>query len=582
MTMTAKTSSSSSNGRDINKRRKRETTISTENQSTKKKKASGYTNAASTSMEDLGCKTSEAGKKSPRKIYTGKLNILQQNSTAVPTKSQQLKASNRQPPIIDLQSASSSENSLNSSNSVQIVNVNKPPDAAGRKRGKFSTSDTTVKSDVNKFKLSPTKPQQKKKKTTQPTAALAAIFQKGADGNAIDQKALMAEQVAAEFQAKRRLERERERERQRKRQETFFASKKEAKASTAVPDNSQSGTATIQSWLRFPDPSYVHGREEEVTMDPLPERTFAWITPEALKEARQSLQKSRVPGRETLEFSSDGESAWEFSSWDQNHEELVGDSCCSEFIQAELAKILVVSDHQPLDQLEDNRLWVDKYALGAQEICGEQNQKVFQEVMAFVNEWMVHRHNSNLRMMERQKALQKKKKSAKKKKKATSYYEDDLWTDSEDEGSELPSVFLIQGPVGSCKSSLVHFVARECDCQVLELNTSQKRGSSDLKKAIEEATQSLSSMDMLKKREATLFAKQELVDSDDDGEETEKQGASLTIVLIDEGALIVWTDGRRSPPQVEATCQISPLFYVFHKKSITCMNRLETMGFGPL
>ena len=195
------------------------------------------------------------------------------------------------------------------------------------------------------------------------------------------------------------------------------------------------------------------------------------------------------------------------------------------YIQGELAKLLVCTESNSVEP----GLWVDKYFQNLEDICGSQNKSAAQELVSWVREWMAKRQQANERMAERQAAL--KQQSKKKKKKSFLCDDEDLWTDDEEEG--LGSICLVEGPVGSCKSSLVHAVARHCNCQVLELNTSDERGSVSLKNALEEATQSHSSVAMLQKK--GLFAKPGPFEKNGDCERRDQTTSSLSIILIDEG-----------------------------------------------
>ena len=133
-----------------------------------------------------------------------------------------------------------------------------------------------------------------------------------------------------------------------------------------------------------------------------------------------------------------------------------------------------------------------------------------------------------------------------------SRYDDDddyLWDDSDDEDDDTKtSLCLLTGPVGCGKSQLVHTVARRIGCRkVLELHTGVKRGAAAMKRCIEEATKSHSTLDMLHNKKqrndaaAAFFQKrQELVDSesendDDDDENNEgAKGTSVSVILLDE------------------------------------------------
>ena len=77
--------------------------------------------------------------------------------------------------------------------------------------------------------------------------------------------------------------------------------------------------------------------------------------------------------------------------------------------------------------------------------------------------------------------------------------DDDDYSDDDDE-NDTPLCILV-GPSSSGKTSMVHHVAKLGNCSVVEINTTRVRGGAALKQDIEEATRSLSSMDMLKKKQ---------------------------------------------------------------------------------
>ncbi|KAI2490146.1 DNA clamp loader protein [Fragilaria crotonensis] len=158
----------------------------------------------------------------------------------------------------------------------------------------------------------------------------------------------------------------------------------------------------------------------------------------------------------------------------------------------------------------------------------------------FVDEWKVERQKALSRRADKQDRLARGRKPSKKKKL------DDLWDDaSDDDQAGLPSICLLTGPVGCGKTSLVYAVAKSCDCKVMEINSTDKRSSQNLKNAIEEATQSDSTIDMLKNRAAapSVFSsrKAALVDSED--EDSDEEGSAVPIVLIDEVDLIFENEG---------------------------------------
>ena len=421
------------------------------------------------------------------------------------------------------------------------------------------------------------------KKSATAARPLASIFLKDENGETISTKTLMAEQTTAEFQAKRRLKREQERERQRKRQERF-ASGGSASKNALLATSSHPATEAFSPFAcpQFPVPSYILPTSKADKRSALPERSCVWVNDETLGQARTFLQKALpFSGKAGLSFTEDGESAFPYNddttaSLLTSQQGTENSSSILDSIQMEFARVLApykVQEPGPgkddgcdknQQQHQHDMLWVDKYPLTIGNVCGEKNQQISSEMIDFVREWMVEREKANERMAERQAKLQKKNKKKTKKKK---YKDDDedMWSDleSDDEDSnKLPSLYLLEGPVGSGKSSLVHAVANHCGCQVLELNTSSKRGSVDLRKALEEATQSLSSLDMLKKRQASIFSKQDLVDSDDENDnETARKGTTLSVILIDEGKNVVLS--KVVPDGTKLSANLNLLSFLF-------------------
>ena len=118
--------------------------------------------------------------------------------------------------------------------------------------------------------------------------------------------------------------------------------------------------------------------------------------------------------------------------------------------------------------------------------------------------------------------------------------EDDLWEDEDDQARAEATLCLLTGPVGCAKSSTVHRVAADTGCEtVLELYPGQARGGAQLRKLLEESTQSHSSKDMFQKRKASSA----LVNSDDEGEESSRSsGSAVTVILLDEADIVFDSD----------------------------------------
>jgi len=451
---------------------------------------------------------------------------------------------------------------------IELVDSAQKTTAFGRisrsSRSKL-TATTTAKPDVIELLDDSPKPPTRNKtaaaKTTtvathkkkrhrqhqQTAAASVASFFGGT--SAADQKALLAEQVAVEFAAQRRLEQQRQRERQQKRNEKIatitasampaFAGQQETTASGAAT-TSTSARATLATNKakglaapRFPVPSHTAVSLIEPV---LPEPVSSWLSPQHLARA---AKKALIVPTTAMKIADD----------------------CANLLPAPSSPF-AIDKEQPVDPLwhaltavlvpplptriaanvaEKHTLWAEKYAIRdiSNDICSHSLQQVATQLREFCQQWMVERQKANDRAAARQKKLQSRLKHKKKATKKQTYYDDDDFMDSEQE-EEMPleSLCVLTGPVASGKSSLVHAVAAACDCQVLEITTADKRGHAAVKRVLEEATQSLSSLDMLKQQgrgTRAVFGKatpHELVDSDDN-EDAEK-GSAVTIVLIDE------------------------------------------------
>ncbi|CAB9497833.1 Inherit from NOG: ATPase family, AAA domain containing 5 [Seminavis robusta] len=452
------------------------------------------------------------------------------------------KPTNKKNALELLSQSSSSENSNQSTKRKPPANKEKTKTTQNSKSASSSTVAASKK--------------QKTTNTKNSNASLAAIFQsqRTKGDKPMDEKALMAEQRAVEFQAKMTKRREMEREQQRKREELFFSKKKPAAGGVTV-----AATRTTASRMypcpRFPVPSFVFPSQQQdktTNNDNDQSTSKKTVSKEMLQQAQLALQKAMHC------LHSKTEEAESSSPWEWTYSLPSAATMTADDFDAELAKILASAGAPGVSKASgQSSLWAETYysLVNLDDICGQQNQLVANDLVAFVRDWMVHRQDAHERMAERQRALQKKRRATKKKK-STKYADDeDLWSDSDNEDG-LARLCLIDGPVGTCKSALVHAVARHCGCQIIELNTSDKRGSADLRKALEEATRSHSSLAMLKKQQTNFFAKQELVDSDDendddansdcdsDGEvQPKKKGTSLTMILIDEADITFETGG---------------------------------------
>ena len=203
-------------------------------------------------------------------------------------------------------------------------------------------------------------------------------------------------------------------------------------------------------------------------------------------------------------------------------------------------------DESDSNDVNDNQIWVDRHSMTAipDDVLGSNNKDASKKLMEFVEEWKVRRHKSVQSMG------QVKRKKKRRKKKKSGYDSDDSFLDD----GGLENVFLITGPTGCGKTRLVHAVAEQSECVVIEINSSEQRSGAALKRAIQETTQSHSSLAMSKKKKVgkkgtnTFFggngngataddSEDDLEDSDscfESDEESVKESHSLTIILIDE------------------------------------------------
>ena len=197
---------------------------------------------------------------------------------------------------------------------------------------------------------------------------------------------------------------------------------------------------------------------------------------------------------------------------------------------------------QPSPRLIDDeytscpKQWCDKYKMNTvpNDIYGENNKVIADDLLTFVGDWKNHRQQAIIAA-----ELAHQKRNGRKKKKATSKKtrydsDDDFLSDSDDEGG-LAKVYILCGPVGCGKTSLVYAAAKKSNCIVLEINTTDDRGGVSLKKAMEECTQSHSSLALLKHR-SNFFSDDTCLQNSDDEEESR---SSLALILIDEGKKVV-------------------------------------------
>ncbi len=185
-----------------------------------------------------------------------------------------------------------------------------------------------------------------------------------------------------------------------------------------------------------------------------------------------------------------------------------------------------------IDDVSCPKQWCDKYAMNCvpHDVYGEKNKNVAEKLLSFVNDWKSHRQQAIVAAEiahQKRKGTKKNKKTSRKRRYDS---DDEFLSDSEDEGG-LPKLFVLYGPVGSGKTSLAYAVAKKSNCIILEINTTDDRGGTSLKKALEECTQSHSSLALLKRKNNLFAEDSDLQDTDDEDESK----SSLAIILIDEG-----------------------------------------------
>lgn len=206
--------------------------------------------------------------------------------------------------------------------------------------------------------------------------------------------------------------------------------------------------------------------------------------------------------------------------------------------------ILLDSFEPPSEQSKktdlNNKLWIDKYSMKRipDDLLGDGNKKSAQLFIDFIEDWKIRRHKAMVTMAEQARSKQRRKK--RKKIGSCGYDSDDSFLDD----GGLEKVFLIRGPTASGKTNLVHAVAKQCDCTVIEIHSGEARGGQDLKRVLQESSQCHSSVALMKLGKKTLFEANhsntrcrdyhDFMSDDSDCEDDSSEGR-LTVVLIDEG-----------------------------------------------
>lgn len=454
---------------------------------------------------------------------------------------------------IDLTTKKACNKSKKSSPEVQIV---------GTKKAKMATASIFLKpaksapfqAKTNKSTISNVPTNGKKSSsTTTKQQNIAAIFQ-----NPSQKSALMAEHRAAEFAAKRRLQQEAEKERERKRQETrkaLYEEKQKKLANAAQP------LFQVTSAKDTPKKIASGSKQSpiDLTIDTPQNQKIGIVKKIRAKDLRAYPPRFPAPSHVIQSERSENDGRrYSYCSKDQ-YEQFIRTSqypSGKDSVSSELNDILPCQ--LPLEEVPNfppdvlhqsfsrvlnadssdyyikddttNLLWSDKYTMKTlpHDIYGEENKQIAQNLIDFIQEWKGHRQ----RMYQaRAEAREKAKRKGKKRPKKFEYFsEDDIWSDQEDGG--LCNLFLLTGEVGSGKTSLVHAAAKNCQCPLIEINSTLERGGKALKRAIEESTQSESSLALLKHSNSLdAFGILDEGDNDEEG----IQNSSLAIILIDEG-----------------------------------------------
>ena len=382
----------------------------------------------------------------------------------------------------------------------------------------------------------------------------------------------LREHQAADFFARRKKKAEEEKERQRKRDEARMArlnskdmsvnssvelvgdvksssvmSASSSKVTTTVAATAAGDTATKKiSFLQSLSESSKHIKTIPAPKFPCPSHVVPSSddSDAALKSSADATSSvlSKTPkyqhSKPSMNASCDEDDDATMPMGFLNKSELIdsGSSIFSSFFSCNAIKMINDDDESPASA---SQLWVDKYTMRniPDDVIGKENKDASKKLVDFVEEWKVRRHKAIQSMGQ----VKRKKKKRKKKKSSNGYNSDDSFLDD----GGLENVFFISGPTASGKTRLVHAVAEQCECVVIEINTAEQRSGQALKRAVQETTQSHSSLAMSKRKQGApgFFDNgnaDDLVDSDSDrcdsdSDESKEDGHSLTIILIDEG-----------------------------------------------
>jgi DNA polymerase III delta prime subunit len=321
----------------------------------------------------------------------------------------------------------------------------------------------------------------------------------------MDTKVLMAEQAAVERRAKRLLKEQQQRERNAKRRKQ---QQQQQETSTPVHTGSSNSAAAKARATQFPVPSHVIPASNNYDNSAAPMQTQTNC--DQWWKSRRNDTESADPDEIMIDVP------------------LLPSDDLLTHIDDPLRDCLESILLPPAQKsLPSSRLWADIY-------YPRGNATVESKLTDMIQLWMCERQKASDRAAERQRKLTKTK--LKKPRKKTNFNSDDyldddnLWDDDDDENANRQNVVLLTGPSGVGKTAIVHKVSRDCNCQVLEINTSQRRGASALRKVLEEATQSHSSLALLQQKQKVFDQSGNLEDSD----QKEATHSQVTVVLIDE------------------------------------------------
>jgi DNA polymerase III delta prime subunit len=429
--------------------------------------------------------------------------------------------------VIDLEGASVPEPPLKRTNEVFEV-LSSPEESMSKKKQRTQMNASRASAVQPKFlnvdvsaATKPSKPTKKasnNKSSSKGSSAAAQnipLFFQG-----LSQAELMAEQAAVEFRAKRLLQQKKQRERAEKRQKQQ-KDQAQSKASNAAPSVFKKIVERTRA-PRFPNPSHVIPAET-ITSTESPAKSSD-LQPWWRRDASAGTTTTDIDTAEPP-LLPPAESAY------AKQPPLV------DYLKLALDSIVIAPKTKP----KATRLWADVYFNERllQGFVPEHLKDVSEQMIAFVQSWMAERRNAHDRAAEKQRKLtQQQQNQHRLKKKSSSHASkkcvDDDWfeSDAEEDDDGLKNLCHLTGPSGLGKSALVHAVARICGCRVIELNTSDKRGAAAIRKTLEEATQSHSSMELLRDRQGQELSAATLQDSDDEG--AGEKHSAVSLILIDE------------------------------------------------